>query len=70
MHDIAPAAPEREHVVFIPRKPGIESIEHTIERGARNELARLYPLVQVQTDAMFVEDGGVITTGAFSSGFE
>src|SRR5689334_4938688 len=41
MHDIAPAAPEREHVVFIPRKPGIESIEHTIERGARNELARL-----------------------------
>jgi transcriptional regulator GlxA family with amidase domain len=24
----------------------------------------------VQTDAMFVEDGGVITTGAFSSGFD
>jgi transcriptional regulator GlxA family with amidase domain len=34
------------------------------------ELARLYPRVQVQTDAMFVEDGGVITTGAFSSGFD
>jgi transcriptional regulator GlxA family with amidase domain len=35
-----------------------------------DELARLYPRVQVQTDAMFVEDGGVITTGAFSSGFD
>lgn len=35
-----------------------------------DELARLYPRVDVQTDAMFVEDGGVITTGAFSSGFD
>jgi transcriptional regulator GlxA family with amidase domain len=35
-----------------------------------DELARLYPNVRVQTDAMFVEDGGVITTGAFSSGFD
>ncbi len=35
-----------------------------------DELARLYPRVRVQTDAMFVEDGGVITTGAFSSGFD
>lgn len=35
-----------------------------------DELARLYPHVDVQTDAMFVEDGGVITTGAFSSGFD
>jgi len=35
-----------------------------------DELAHLYPRVQVQTDAMFVEDGGVITTGAFSSGFD
>lgn len=35
-----------------------------------DELARLYPRVDVQTDAMFIEDGGVITTGAFSSGFD
>jgi transcriptional regulator GlxA family with amidase domain len=34
------------------------------------ELANAYPAVRVESDAMFVEDGGVITTGAFSSGFD
>jgi transcriptional regulator GlxA family with amidase domain len=34
------------------------------------ELARRYPAAQVEPEAMFVEDSGVITTGAFSSGFD
>lgn len=34
------------------------------------ELARRYPAAQVEPEAMFVEDGGVITTGAFSSGYD
>jgi transcriptional regulator GlxA family with amidase domain len=34
------------------------------------ELARLYPAAVVEPEAMFVEDSGVITTGAFSSGFD
>jgi len=34
------------------------------------ELARSYPSVVVDPEAMFVEDGGIITTGAFSSGFD
>jgi len=35
-----------------------------------SELARIYPSVVVEPEAMFVEDGGIITTGAFSSGFD
>lgn len=31
------------------------------------QLARLYPAVQVDSDALLVEDGGVITAGAFSA---
>ncbi len=34
------------------------------------ELTRFYPAAQVQPEAMFIEDGGVTTTGAFSSGFD
>lgn len=34
------------------------------------ELARRYPAALVQPEAMFIEDGGIITTGAFSSGFD
>ena len=34
------------------------------------ELARRYPTAQVEPEAMFVEDSGIITTGAFSSGFD
>ena len=34
------------------------------------ELARCYPAALVEPEAMFIEDGGIITTGAFSSGFD
>jgi transcriptional regulator GlxA family with amidase domain len=34
------------------------------------ELARLYPAAVVEPESMFVEDSGVISTGAFSSGFD
>jgi len=34
------------------------------------ELARCYPAALVQPEAMFIEDGGITTTGAFSSGFD
>jgi transcriptional regulator GlxA family with amidase domain len=34
------------------------------------ELARLYPAAVVEPEAMFVEDSGIISTGAFSSGYD
>ena len=35
-----------------------------------DELARLFPAAVVEPEAMFVEDSGVISTGAFSSGYD